>query len=112
LYGTKRCYITCQNHGYAVDIKSNEEAAENWDPLFYNENDRSNEGIVHKTLPYFSVQFHPEHMAGPKDTEFLFDLFIDAVNSYKNNIEYFLTNFFCFNSLINFNNIILVLVII
>ena len=88
--GTKRCYITCQNHGYAVDINSNPEAAANWDPLFYNENDKSNEGVVHKNLPFFSVQFHPEHMAGPKDTEFLFDLFIDAVNSYKNKVEYVL----------------------
>jgi len=61
-----------------------------WDPLFYNENDKSNEGIVHKTLPYFSVQFHPEHMAGPKDTEFLFDIFMESVNAYKNSKEFHL----------------------
>ena len=63
-------------------------AINEWDPLFFNENDKSNEGIVHKTLPYFSVQFHPEHMAGPKDTEFLFDIFVDAVKAYKSGREY------------------------
>ena len=61
--------------------------ADDWDPLFYNEDDKSNEGIVHKTLSYFSVQFHSEHMAGPRDTEFLFDIFVDAIDSYKNKRE-------------------------
>ena len=65
-------------------------AADDWDPLFYNENDKSNEGIVHKTLPYFSVQFHPEHMAGPRDTEFLFEIFVDAIDAYKHNRAYHL----------------------
>ena len=83
LFGTKKCYITCQNHGYAVDFDESCAAAANWDPLFYNENDKSNEGIINKTLPYFSVQFHPEHMAGPRDTEYLFNLFIDSVKAYK-----------------------------
>lgn len=85
LYGTKRCYITCQNHGFAVDFNETTTAAQNWDPLFYNENDKSNEGIIHKTLPFFSVQFHPEHAAGPKDTEFLFEIFVDSVLAYKEN---------------------------
>ena len=88
LVGTKRCFITCQNHGYAVDTESNPGETKEWDPLFYNENDKSNEGIVHKSLPYFSVQFHPEHMAGPKDTEFLFDIFMESVLAYKNKTEY------------------------
>ena len=88
LNGTKRCYITCQNHGYAVDPESNPKAAENWEPLFYNENDKSNEGIVHRSLPYFSVQFHPEHMAGPRDTMFLFDVFIEAVQKSKSKTEF------------------------
>jgi carbamoyl-phosphate synthase/aspartate carbamoyltransferase/dihydroorotase len=83
LQGTKRCYITCQNHGFACNYDPESEAGQNWDPLFYNENDKSNEGIIHKSLPFFSVQFHPEHMAGPRDTEFLFKVFMNAVHSYK-----------------------------
>jgi carbamoyl-phosphate synthase/aspartate carbamoyltransferase/dihydroorotase len=92
LYDTKRCYITCQNHGYAVDYDQNSAAGKEWDPLFFNENDKSNEGIVHKTEPYFSVQFHPEHMAGPKDTEFLFDIFMNAVEFYKIKKTYFFSS--------------------
>ncbi|VDM80193.1 unnamed protein product, partial [Strongylus vulgaris] len=51
--------------------------------LFTNENDVTNEGIAHRQKPWFSVQFHPEHTAGPTDCEFLFDVFVDAVNSVK-----------------------------
>ncbi|CAK1552080.1 unnamed protein product [Leptosia nina] len=79
--GTGRCFMTSQNHGFAVDTKS---LPENWDILFTNENDKTNEGICHKSLPYFSVQFHPEHTAGPTDLECLFDVFIDLVKLYKN----------------------------
>jgi carbamoyl-phosphate synthase/aspartate carbamoyltransferase len=71
-----RCYITSQNHGYAVETKS---LTVGWEELFVNANDGSNEGIRHKNRPYFSVQFHPEHAPGPQDTEFLFDVFIDAI---------------------------------
>lgn len=88
LHGTKRCYITCQNHGFAVQYEPRSEPSTNWDPLFYNENDGSNEGIIHKTKPFFSVQFHPEHMAGPKDTEFLFDIFMESVRSFRSNLLY------------------------
>ena len=63
---TQRCYITPQNHGYAVDEKS---LTEDWRPLFVNANDHSNEGIIHSTKPFFSVQFHPEGNGGPDDTE-------------------------------------------
>ena len=81
--------MTSQNHGFAVDIESKAlQSQYEWDALFYNENDKTNEGIIHKNLPYFSVQFHPEHKAGPKDSEFLFSFFIDAVNSYKENKLY------------------------
>ncbi len=72
--GTDTCYITTQNHGYAVDSSSLEEG---WQPLFANMNDGSNEGIRHKEHPWFSAQFHPEASAGPVDTEFLFDRFVN-----------------------------------
>ncbi|MDE7381514.1 MAG: glutamine-hydrolyzing carbamoyl-phosphate synthase small subunit [Muribaculaceae bacterium] len=73
LVGTDKCYVTSQNHGYAVD---NDSLPEDWDPLFINLNDGSNEGIIHKRNPWFSAQFHPEAASGPTDTEFLFDDFI------------------------------------
>jgi len=71
-----RCYITSQNHGYAVDAAS---LPSQWSELFVNANDGSNEGIRHVSKPYFSVQFHPESAPGPHDTEFLFDVFIKSV---------------------------------
>ena len=70
--GTTRCFITTQNHGYAVDTRT---LKEGWTPLFVNMNDGSNEGIRHREMPWFSAQFHPEACAGPVDTEFLFDTF-------------------------------------
>lgn len=74
--GTNKCYVTSQNHGYAVDAKTLE--AE-WEELFVNMNDGSNEGIRHKTNPWFSSQFHPEACSGPVDTSFIFDKFIDTL---------------------------------
>lgn len=76
MVGTDRCYITSQNHGYAVD---NHTLGEDWEPLFVNMNDGSNEGIRHKTKPWFSAQFHPEAASGPTDTEFLFDEFVNLL---------------------------------
>jgi len=73
---TSLCYITPQNHGYAVDNKS---LPTEWREMFINANDQSNEGLIHTYKPYFSVQFHPEAMGGPTDTEFLFDMFLDLV---------------------------------
>ena len=73
MVGTERCFITSQNHGYAVD---NNTLGADWEPLFVNMNDGSNEGIRHKTNPWFSAQFHPEACSGPTDTEFLFDEFV------------------------------------
>ncbi|XP_046468600.1 multifunctional protein r [Neodiprion pinetum] len=77
-HGTSRCYMTSQNHGYAIDAMN---LPEDWEALFTNANDRTNEGIVHKSLPYFSVQFHPEHTAGPQDLECLFDVFLDTMRN-------------------------------
>ncbi len=74
--GTKRCFITSQNHGFAVDTKS---LPKHWVPWFTNINDDTNEGIKHKTLPFMSVQFHPEHCPGPVDTAFLFDEFLELI---------------------------------
>lgn len=75
-----RCYITSQNHGYAVDVNT---LTNGWKELFVNANDGSNEGIYHTELPYFSVQFHPESTPGPRDTEFLFDVFIKTILDHK-----------------------------
>lgn len=72
---TRRCFITAQNHGFAVEAGS---LPPGWAPLFTNANDRSNEGLVHEHKPFFSVQFHPEHRAGPTDLEGLFDVFVEA----------------------------------
>uniref|UniRef100_A0A3P8T0G4 Multifunctional protein CAD n=1 Tax=Amphiprion percula TaxID=161767 RepID=A0A3P8T0G4_AMPPE len=78
--GTDRCFITSQNHGFAVDPDT---LPEDWDVLFTNANDHTNEGIVHNTKPLFSVQFHPEHMAGPTDLVSLFDVFLNTVKDHK-----------------------------
>ena len=75
--GTDRCFITSQNHGYAVD---NHTLGADWEPLFINLNDDTNEGIRHKTKPFFSAQFHPEASSGPTDTEFLFDEFLSTIS--------------------------------
>ena len=73
MVGTERCFITSQNHGYAVD---NDTLGADWELLFINMNDGTNEGIRHKTKPFFSSQFHPEACSGPTDTEFIFDKFV------------------------------------
>lgn len=78
LVGTDKCYITSQNHGYAVDSKT---LGSEWTELFINMNDGSNEGIRHKNNPWFTSQFHPEACSGPVDTMFMFDKFIEALNA-------------------------------
>ena len=74
--GTTLCFVTSQNHGYAVDDKT---LPDDWEPLFVNMNDGSNEGIRHKTCPWFSAQFHPEACSGPTDTEWMFDEFVKSL---------------------------------
>lgn len=76
MVGTEKCFVTSQNHGYAVDSKT---LGEDWEELFVNMNDGSNEGIRHKTMPWFSSQFHPEACSGPVDTEFMFDKFVELL---------------------------------
>jgi carbamoyl-phosphate synthase small subunit len=75
--GTRRCYITSQNHGYAVDVRT---LPEEWVPWFTNVNDGTNEGIRHRSRPFMSVQFHPEAAPGPMDANFLFDEFVGILN--------------------------------
>jgi carbamoyl-phosphate synthase small subunit len=69
---SRKAFITTQNHGYAVDIKS---IPSGWISWFENLNDGSNEGLWHKNLPVLSSQFHPEASPGPIDTAFIFDEF-------------------------------------
>lgn len=74
--GTNRCYITSQNHGFAIDTKT---LSSDWEPLFVNVNDNTCEGIRHKSKPFFAAQFHPEASSGPTDTEYLFDDFMELI---------------------------------
>ncbi len=74
--GTKRCYITSQNHGYAVDAET---LPEDWREWFVNDNDGTNEGLLHISKPFFAAQFHPEASPGPDDSEFIFDMFVRAI---------------------------------
>jgi len=76
LVGSKRCFITSQNHGYAVDDKS---LPDGWQPWFFNANDGTNEGIRHCSKPFCGVQFHPEASPGPLDASFLFDDFVEKL---------------------------------
>lgn len=76
MVGTQKCFITSQNHGYAVDARTLDK---DWEELLVNMNDASNEGIRHKENPWFSSQFHPEACSGPVDTEFMFDKFVETL---------------------------------
>lgn len=77
---TGKCHITSQNHGYAVDAKT---LPSDYKEYFVNLNDLSNEGMIHKERPIFSVQFHPEAKGGPLDSSFLFDKYFELLNKYK-----------------------------
>lgn len=76
MVGSKRCFVTSQNHGYAVDERT---LPADWEPWFFNANDGTNEGIRHRSKPFISVQFHPEANPGPVDTGFLFDEFLSMI---------------------------------
>ncbi|MEM9055942.1 MAG: glutamine-hydrolyzing carbamoyl-phosphate synthase small subunit [Pseudomonadota bacterium] len=77
---TRRCYITSQNHGYAV---SDESLPAGWEPWFVNVNDGTNEGVRSLHRPFFSVQFHPEASPGPRDAGHLFDDFLRLVGAHR-----------------------------
>lgn len=74
LVGSNRCYITTQNHGFAVG-----KIPPGFKPWFTNANDFSNEGLIHEKLPFMSVQFHPEATPGPTDAEWIFDYFLESI---------------------------------
>ncbi|KAF0974092.1 hypothetical protein FDP41_006702 [Naegleria fowleri] len=87
---TRKCFITSQNHGYAVD---NSSLPYNFKPYFINANDNSNEGIYCTNMPIFTSQFHPEAKGGPEDTFFLFDQFVDLMKLKINGKLLEVTNF-------------------
>src|SRR3989338_5714048 len=76
---TGRSYITSQNHGFSAVTAS---IPKGWRIWFTNLNDQTNEGIHHKYLPFFCVQFHPEAAPGPVDTKWLFDYYFDFVRKW------------------------------
>jgi carbamoyl-phosphate synthase small subunit len=80
LVNSNKAYVTSQNHGFAIN---NATLPPDWEPLFINLNDNTNEGMRHKDKPFFSTQFHPEASSGPTDTEFLFDQFLELVAKFK-----------------------------
>ncbi len=79
---TKKCYVTSQNHGYAIEPKSLEGTG--FEVSFINANDKTVEGIEHKTKDVFAVQFHPEASPGPYETGFLFDDFTRRIKKHEN----------------------------
>lgn len=76
LSDSNRCYITTQNHGFAIG-----EIPPGFKPWFINANDNTTEGIIHEKLPFMAVQFHPEATPGPKDTEWIFDYFLERITN-------------------------------
>ena len=78
--GTHRCFVTSQNHGFAIDDNT---LPTDWERMFENLNDGTNEGIKHKSRPFFSTQFHPEASSGPTDTGNLFGVFVENMKQYS-----------------------------
>lgn len=79
-HGTNKCYVTSQNHGYAVDQQT---LGSEWELYFTNLNDGTCEGVRHSSKPIYATQFHPEASGGPTDTAFLFEQFIIEVERSK-----------------------------
>ncbi|MDR1864008.1 MAG: glutamine-hydrolyzing carbamoyl-phosphate synthase small subunit [Bacteroidales bacterium] len=80
--GNTTAFITAQNHGFAIDTAT---LSADWEPYYLNLNDRTNEGVRHKTKPFFSAQFHPEASGGATDTEYMFGVFMEEVKKYASN---------------------------
>ena len=74
---SNKVYVTAQNHGYAV---SNEDMPDDLEITHLNLNDNTISGLCHKNLPVFSIQYHSEASPGPKDSEYIFDEFIQKIN--------------------------------
>lgn len=79
MVGTRKGFITSQNHGYVVDEST---MPPGWEAWFRNANDQTNEGLKHKTKPFRSVQFHPEAAGGPRDTSWILEQFVHDVKSH------------------------------
>jgi carbamoyl-phosphate synthase small subunit len=79
--GTRKVEITSQNHGYAVDVKSLE--AVGGEATHINLNDNTVEGLRHRSLPVYSVQYHPEAGPGPHDPSYLFDKFVEMIETHR-----------------------------
>jgi carbamoyl-phosphate synthase small subunit len=77
---TRKVEITCQNHGFAVDAESLKGAAE---VTHLNLNDNTVEGLAHRELPIFSVQYHPESSPGPHDANYLFRRFVELMKAHR-----------------------------
>ena len=86
---TSRLDITSQNHGYAVEAAS---LPSDFQEYFVNLNDGSNEGMMHKTRPIFSTQFHPEAKGGPMDSSYLFDKYMTNVQLFKDSQKVYQDN--------------------
>lgn len=86
---TGQCHITSQNHGYAIDAST---LPSDFKEYFVNLNDGSNEGMMHKTRPIFSTQFHPEAKGGPMDSSYLFDKYLDQVRYAKSTAKVYKDN--------------------
>lgn len=74
---TGKVYISSQNHGYVVDMDTLDDKIAR--PAFINVNDKTNEGLEYVGKNIFTVQFHPEACAGPKDSDYLFDRFMNMM---------------------------------